>query len=184
MFISNIVSNSQNEEGSSSLVFVTQTGPGTITNKAVKTQIRKHVMKDIGKARRTRVRPPKPLTWEISVEIPEDSTGSQDEVDGTVFSDLPTRPLGNHVSFNTAERSSSRDIIPNVTISAFSGLAQNSDVQQREESGETQQPARQNLQSIYRLGGGRMDPFVKYPIDMNHRARQLIDHSKSTLLQF
>jgi hypothetical protein len=39
-----------------------------------------------------------------------------------------------------------------------------------------QQPARQNLQSIYRLGGGRMDPFARYPVEMDHRARQLIDH--------
>jgi len=160
---------SKSEESSPSLVFVTQTGPGsTITDNAVKTQIRKHVMKDIGKARRTRVRPLKPISWEISVEVP-DSAGSQDEVEGIVH-DIAPRPPVNHVFFNAAE-ANSQESIPNVTISAFSPLGH-----QQGDPNQMQPPVRQNLQAIYRLGGGRMDPFVKYPIEMNHRARQLIDH--------
>jgi hypothetical protein len=73
-------------------------------------------MKDIGKARRTRVRPPKPITWEDSVELP-DSAGSQDEVEGV--QEVSTRPPVNHVSFNATE-ANSQELIPNVTISAFS----------------------------------------------------------------
>ena len=130
-------------------------------------------MKDIGKARRTRVRPPKPITWEVSVELP-DSTGSQDEVEGTA-NEVSTRHQVNHVSFHTNE-AYSQELIPNVTISSFSPFHQTIEGQQQENLHHMQQPTRQNLPSIYRLGGGRMDPFVRYPVEMDHRARQLIDH--------
>ena len=172
----------KNEAASPSLVFVPQNG-GTITNKAVKTQIRKHVMKDIGKARRTRVRPLKPISWEIEVELPNSAENSDqvEEVDPTnnrQGSEIsPAAPV-NRVPFNKAGRDSQM-LLPNVTTPVFSPFGNKPNTELQMGVQQLQQTGRQNLQSIYRLGGGRMDPFVKYPVEMDYRAKLLIDHGNS-----
>jgi hypothetical protein len=137
-------------------------------------------MKDIGKARRTRTRPLKPLSWEIEVELPDSAENSDhveeiDPADSTQASKILSNAPTNRVSFNTA-RGNSQALLPNVTISSFSPYDPAPNAQLREDFQQTQHTVRQNLQSIYRLGGGRMDPFVKYPVEMDHRARVLIDH--------
>jgi hypothetical protein len=140
-------------------------------------------MKDIGKARRTRTRPLKPLGWEIEVELPDSAENSDhvEEVDpandrqGSKVS--PGAPI-NRVSFNTAG-GDSQALLPNVTISSFSPYDPAPKAQLGEDFQQMQHTVRQNLQSIYRLGGGRMDPFVKYPVEMDHRARVLIDHGNT-----
>ena len=38
--------------------------------------------------------------------------------------------------------------------------------------------AQRRLAITDRLGAGRFDPFVKFPIELNHRARELVDASK------
>jgi hypothetical protein len=137
-------------------------------------------MRDIGKARRTRTRPLKPLSWEIEVELPDSAENSDqveeiDPADSPQVSEISSDAPINRVTFGTAG-ASSQELLPNVTISAFAPYDPAPNVQLREDFQQMQHTTRQNLQSIYRLGGGRMDPFVKYPVEMDHRAKMLVDH--------
>lgn len=137
-------------------------------------------MKDIGKARRTRTRPLKPLSWEIEVELPDSAENSDqveevDTADSRQGSDISKAALVNRVSFNTAA-GHSQALLSTVTISSFAPYEPTPNVQLREDFQQMQHTACQNLQSIYRLGGGRMDPFAKYPVEMDHRAKMLVDH--------
>jgi hypothetical protein len=121
------------------LVFITQTGSGKPRD--VQTQIRKHVMKDIGKSRRKQGRRGKFPTWEISIDSPE----SMDSGD-------------------------SRSLAPGTT--------------EADSNGEYSLDADVLALTFDRLWTGRMDPFVRYPIEMNQRTLRLIDHGNHLLICF
>lgn len=44
-------------------------------------------------------------------------------------------------------------------------------------------PTAVSVPSIERLWTGRMDPFVQYPINMNHHSLRLMDHGKANPLR-
>lgn len=141
-------------------VFITQTGP--IKSRDVQTQIRKHVMKDIGRSRRKPSRREMPL--EFTLEVPDNmevftaqpkSTESDDGIGSVTPADLSATSNPDSLPTSKSDSScTSRSLDP-------------------KHSPCRAVPA---MPSIDRLWTGRMDPFVQYPIEMNYRALDLMDH--------
>lgn len=172
------------ENTSPQLVFIVQTG--SKKSKDVQTQIRKHVMKDIGKSRRKEKRGRK-----INLDIPFGA---------------PSYPKNNPVSPRTWSTDHQRKDgidspinMPYISIDA-PGPSYKSipDV----ENTSTPLPHLQGdlhdilsptigwhetkafTPGIDRLWHGRMDPFVRYPVELNDRTRELVDLGKQNSINF
>ncbi|KAL3425983.1 hypothetical protein PVAG01_02774 [Phlyctema vagabunda] len=148
------------------IAFINQTGsPSKNKSRSTQQQIRKHVMKDIGKARRKPGRPFKQSPFHFTLEVPETleapdrnhspnqtaglATSTQDSVANS--ENTASRP--DHLSGYTPHNPSSKSPIP------YKKDQQHDFV-----------PA------VHRFWGGRMDPFIQYPIEMTHDTFRLIDH--------
>ncbi|KIM95836.1 hypothetical protein OIDMADRAFT_59618 [Oidiodendron maius Zn] len=144
------------------LMFITQTTPKT--SKDVLPQIRKHVMKDIGKARRKYGKIQGLFRFTLGVP---DSL------------DLNRPPAEPHYSVQQPNRPTVRDgDISRVNQNTFmplesSGLHNSTEPFLHQQ---TSQPAAVVVPPIERLWTGRLDPFVRYPIKMDQHSLQLIDH--------
>lgn len=157
------------------LVFIPQTGSGKPRD--VQTQIRKHVMKDIGKSRRKQGWRGKFPTWEISFDSPEsmDSMDSRSLAPGTTETDpngeygLDADVLGSGI---TPVRSQQPDDwnFPSALPLYLVPKKPTTKVQPQPSTMSGVAP------TFDRLWTGRMDPFVRYPIEMNQRTLRLIDH--------
>ncbi|RDW74202.1 hypothetical protein BP5796_07644 [Coleophoma crateriformis] len=130
------------------LDFITQTGNAP-NDEATQTRIRKHVMRDVGRLTR-KDGSIRSLQWELIVpEIleHEPQSGLYEPAD-------PTPAVG----FSTASPIS-RD---NALGRLFPSHVNNSQREQR-------------VSIVDRLGAGRLDPFIKYPIEMTNQTYQLVD---------
>jgi hypothetical protein len=168
-------------------VFVMQTGPPA-GNPGTQRFIRSHVMRQVGKSRR-KGRPIKAPLLEFSLEVPDEpfwdglSLGPPhhsvlDQLTTHQPDDFPVQAPDAISSISCLEAS---NVPPRSTnrfhqrITQYSQnprLAPEHDISERER--------RQNeeiIARIDRLWVGRSDPFASYPIKMNPRAHELIDHS-------
>jgi hypothetical protein len=136
------------------LVFITQTGPAK--SKKLQTQIRKHVMKDIGKSRRKAGHREKVTPFQFSLEVPNEF-----ETLKTTRLIEPNDSGESALQLEEPHRSSSVDTTP-----------PDNQLGQMIPASEPSFP----LPEIDRIWTGRTDPFIKYPIEMSHRTRQLVDH--------
>lgn len=147
------------------LVFITQVA-SVKKSKEASTLIRKHVMRDIGKSRRKQRRYP-----QICLEVPED--------------------IG-HLALPLRSSSSQQKAIPPIRVSskekhslpALKECPQHDPAstkgacprpQYLQPRNEEHEPATEELPIIDRTWTGRIDPFVKFPVELNDRTRELID---------
>ena len=173
------IMNSTRMEDRSDYIFITGTKPG-ITDRNTQTIIRRHVMRDIGKARRSTKhhRGRKPLQYELvlrsgDTQVPTTwkaaSTSVLASYNLKMQVPLPhsTKPLLVAALAGTTLPSPEEDRVATLT------LARDSENHQASLSyAEAEGP-------VSRFGAGRMDPFVKYPVNINARTRALVDHSES-----
>ena len=157
------------EEGatnSSTFQFVNLSGSGQDADQETKTLIRKHVMKDIGKARR---RKKGPQQFVFDVQVPSDT----DEPTANLpASEMHGQSTGRSEIFD-------RDIVlANALISSHANISPISVPIPRSElkrfDGVVPSP-------VTMLGAGRVDPFATYPIKMTPRLRGLVDHRQFQL---
>ncbi|PVH77811.1 hypothetical protein DL98DRAFT_656527 [Cadophora sp. DSE1049] len=171
------------------LVFIVQNKPEKFS-KQTSTQIRKHVMKDIGKSRRKDKR-----NRQVSLELPESigeaSTSSESELPFRHSTDQPGTFLNFELEepglapLKNAEVSSCASFYPQGSALYFqpsgSQHAAPEYVQQsyqgcsydfRDSRALAQSPT-----SIERLGSGRGDPFARYPVPMKGQMRELLDEA-------
>ena len=148
------------------LVFITQTGPKK--NKEVQSQIRKHVMRDIGKARRKEGKRVLPIRFTLDVPGSLENLGVPPEVELHDPVQLPNQP---GIPWQTAP-----SVIQDASIPSESGGPHD------EVDPFVQQQAMLvnsfSAPAIERLWTGRMDPFMKYPIKMDRKSLQLMDHGR------
>lgn len=146
-------------------MFITQTGPKK--SKKVQSQIRKHVMRDIGKARRKEGK--RGISFQFTLEVP-DSLGN--------FSVPPVEPQDPVHQLNqlTLLERNAPAVYQNTSVPSESGSRYD-----RVPPFIHQQASQP---SIERLWTGRMDPFIQYPIKMDHHSRKLIDHGMLSPLEF
>ena len=147
-------------------MFITQTGPKK--NKEAQSQIRKHVMKDIGRARRKDGRRVIPLHF--TLEIP-DSLEALTRPEVAQPQDPERHPIH--------PRATGRD--PELlNRNTFEPLQPNDPLDEIERAME--RAANQQLSvmapSIERVWTGRMNPFIRYPIKMDEYSLRLMDHGK------
>jgi len=171
------------EKPAPQLVFILQTGEKK--SKDVQTQIRKHVMKDIGRSRRKEKRGRK-----INLEIPS-VTLSQPK-------DHVSQPQTcSGIYRNTNGIDVALEVPHNPTIAPNSSFGSMSD---RDAASKTIPPLHGDLHDILkpaigwhqastlspgfdRLWTGRMDPFVRYPVELNDRTRELVDLGKPKVVE-
>jgi hypothetical protein len=156
----------KDQDSSPGLIFITQTGPKK--NKEAQSQIRKHVMRDIGKARRKEGKRVLPIRFTLEVPDSLESLGVPSAVelhDPVPLLDQPGIPW---------------ESFPSVTQDAF--VPSESGGPRAEVEPSIQQAASLVkslvVPSVERLWTGRMDPFLRYPIKMDKRSQQLMDHGK------
>lgn len=143
-------------------MFITQTGPKK--SKEVQSEIRKHVMKDIGQARRKDGKRVIPIRFDLEVPDWLEHLSSLPGVESQSSVELLNEPRNvgdytvNRNNFISSERDSRYDEIDHFT-------------QQQ-----AAQPGSVIVPSIERLGSGRLDPFFKYPIKMDKYTLRLMDH--------
>jgi hypothetical protein len=168
------------------LVFITQTGP--VQSKNVQTQIRKHIMRDIGKSRRKDARHKKLPPLQFSLEIPASINDFHfalraKELDPIQASDSLLEPFNN--AFTSSIPQAPEDepttysivkLVDSAAVTRPSAEPQHAGFEKSQVSSNGTAGA---APQIDRLWTGRMDPFIKYPIETNHRTLQLIDHGKS-----
>lgn len=149
-------------------MFITQTEPKK--SKEVQSKIRKHVMKDIGKARRKETRRGKPLQFTLEVPDSLEDLCGLPVVEDLDLVEQPTQPrileesvppVNQNFPFifnpGASEDSVRPSIKPHATYPTHV------------------------ISSIERVWTGRMDPFINYPIEMDRRSLELIDHGKANL---
>lgn len=169
------------------LVFIVQNKPEKFS-KQTSTQIRKHVMKDIGKSRRKERR-----NRQISLELPE-TIGETDSGSESKLSIRPsTDQLGTFQNFEFQENGPAlldhSEAGPSTSFypQGSAVFSQPSDLQHGVPE-YLQQPYQgtshdfrdtralvQSPPSIERLGSGRGDPFARYPVPMKGQMRELLD---------
>ncbi|KAE9372193.1 hypothetical protein N431DRAFT_375200 [Stipitochalara longipes BDJ] len=160
------------EKTSPQLVFILQTGGKK--SKDVQTQIRKHVMKDIGKSRRKEKRgrkinlevpPAAPSEPRVNDHPPRRNHQNTDNTDSTI--EVPhiaaTAPDSSYGSVSDGEDAS--QTVPHLQGDLHDILKQAIGWHQ----------ASAFSPGIDRLWTGRMDPFVRYPVELNDRTRELVD---------
>jgi hypothetical protein len=136
----------------STIAFVNTTGPVTKDTR-VQSQIRRHVMRDIGKARR------------------KDASGNKK----ATVAELPSRaPKLTMVTSASPELYHSVQLVKAKILSDTS-FSEEYPAILPEGSDRTQ--FGYNL-SISRFLAGRIDPFLKYPIQMTPRVSRLVDHGE------
>jgi hypothetical protein len=146
-------------------VFITQTGPKK--SKEVQSKIRKHVMKDIGRARRKEGRKGAPLRF--ALEIPD----SLEDI---------SAPSGVEVLYLDHQPNPLRILEGSVPlVNRNKWTLSKTDASQYEVQPYTQSPTADNFPFIDRLWTGRMDPFIRYPVEMDRRLLQLMDHGRLKL---
>ena len=145
-------------------MFITQTGPKTRGEDQPK--IRKHVMKDIGKARRKEGRK-EPLA-KFNLEIADSLEG---------LTELPLR--GPNSMKQHKQPWALQESAPIVNVTEIQSVLLNP-AYPRDIVWHFVQPQTyavpDTTPSIERLWTGRMDPFIDYPIEMDIRSLQLMDH--------
>jgi hypothetical protein len=167
------------EKTSPQLVFILQTGGKK--SKDVQTQMRKHVMKDIGKSRRKEKRGRK-----IELEVhPVAPSQPKDNVS-------PTR-IWSRNQLNTDQINFTIEepyIATTTPDSSFGSMPDGVDASKttvphlQGDLHDILQPAIGWHQAtafspgIDRLWTGRMDPFVRYPVELSDRTRELVDLGK------
>ena len=147
-------------------MFITQTELGR--SKETQAKIRKHVMKDIGKARRKVGRKEKIL--QFTLELPEKLENLEDS--RAIATPKTVERPDSHATSRISHAIGALLPVPVDVETEF--LAHQQSV------GRQAGP----ISTIERVWTGRMDPFMKYPIEMNSRTLQLIDHGESRLLDF
>jgi hypothetical protein len=171
---------SEHLEGKPTLAFVNYTGPVAKTNKdaATRRSIRKHVMRDIGRSRRaTNVSVIPETVSASSLSAIPSQNASREQIpfrDGTprcCFKDChnpgpyieqPIMSLlnpGNPIVYCPEHQS------------IFGNPAEAAALQ-------TELQHMVNLRQVNKLGSGRIDPFLPYPIKLTPRVRRFIDHSE------
>ena len=188
--LSDAVMDACSNEKTPGLVFITQTGSGKPRD--VQTQIRKHVMKDIGKSRRKQGRRGRFPTWEISI----DSPGSMDSMDsrsltlGTTETDpngeygLDADALGSGITpvrYQQSDDGKFQLALPMYLVPKKPTTKLQHGLHQMQPQPSTMSGVAVTLD---RLWTGRMDPFVRYPIEMNQRTLRLIDHGNHLFICF
>jgi hypothetical protein len=147
-------------------VFITQTGPKK--TKEAQSQIRRHVMRDIGKSRRKDGKRAIPLRF--TLEVPDSlETLTRPEIDqplNTMQHLRDSRTVGTH--FQLLNRSFFN---PSEVVDPLDEI-------EEAMQHEADQPVTVKTPSIERLWTGRMDPFIKYPIRMDQYSLRLMDHGK------
>lgn len=175
-----LIDQPEEDDGPPQHMFITQTGP--TRSKTASTQVKKFVMKDIGKARR---KPPKQTTIEFTIWNP-----NMVEKPNQAFT---TNPLGLDVeSGSEADALGGSGSVLSVRERSWNGIHQPRNTsgaaspQSRANTSQVLhrwQPVSQELPQmkpqIERVWTGRLDPFCDYPIEMDRRSLQLLDHCKS-----
>lgn len=156
------------------LVFIVHNKPEKFS-KPVATQIRKHVMKDIGRARRKEKR-----HCQIPLDVPTNLAN---------HSQLPLRPNSHQSSafqllklHESLPQNQGRD----GTIST--APRQPTTKENIDQLAQQRKPYQKSLHDfrgidmmVEKLGAGRGDPFARYPIKMNLHVRELIDQGTLSL---
>ncbi|RDW67554.1 hypothetical protein BP6252_08950 [Coleophoma cylindrospora] len=130
------------------LDFVTQTGNAP-NDRATQTRIRRHVMRDVSRLTR-KDGSTRSLQWELAVpEIleHEPQSGLYEPADPT----------------------------PNIGFSTGSPIGRDNALGRLFPSHVNNSRGEQHISIVDRLGAGRMDPFIKYPIEMTNQTYQLVD---------
>lgn len=169
----------EEDDGPPQHMFITQTGP--TRSKSASTQVKKFVMKDIGKARR---KPPIQTTLEFTIWNPNslEELANQDLTSNPLGLDVEagteagasgawSSALGMHQSWNGIHHP--RDI---AGVNSPQSLDSTSRVLYRGQP--MSQDSVQMIPQIERVWTGRLDPFCEYPIEMDQRSLQLLDHCK------
>lgn len=168
----------EEEEQGPQLLFITQTGPKR--SRGSSTQVKKFVMKDIGRARR---KPNKKATFEIFIEGAEDPNQAARLSQLTPDLETGTGPdvLEGEASALVGFKQPWEGVQPSQPADAAASLHISN---QASQSLPLLQPQSQELMQatpqIERVWTGRLDPFYRYPIEMDHRSFQLLDHCRST----
>lgn len=168
--------------------FVTHTGP---PSKSPDTQrlVRSHVMRRVGKSRQKR-RPVKAPLLEFDLEVPNEpfwddaslqpsqnyflNQSTVEWIGDAVDQESDDRPSTPNLEASDAE--SNHRIRTQQKVIQYSQNA--SQVQDTEHSDNEHRQNEEIIAPIEQLWVGRSDPFVRYPIKMNPRAHELIDHSQ------
>lgn len=170
-------------EGSSSLIFITQTGPEKAEE--TRTKIKKHVMKDIGKSRRKERYRTKPPAWELAICSPiiietqcSEAEHQCPKWENGVDENIVTQRIMPAVSSLPESSQTAAQLSQVIAAAAPWGPSQaHGDPIKHLHP---QQPFRiaQNPPQIERVWTGRLDPFFQYPIEMDYRSLKLIDSRK------
>lgn len=175
--------------GPPSLAFVTLTGPPSKKSNAMQRLVRSHAMRQVGKSRR-KGRPVKKPLLGFEVEVPDQrfwdgvhsSWPMQEDFLGQPAVEWPDDFPGER---QDAEQSVSSfdasQFLPDIIDGSYQSIipyTQNR-VTMPESNSTENEPLHtgDHLPPIQRLWAGRYDPFARYPIEMNFRAHELIDHS-------
>lgn len=166
------------------LVFIIQNKPVKFS-KQTSTQIRKHVMKDIGKSRR-KERQNRQISLELPDTIGDSNTGSESRLPVRISSDK----TGTFQQFEHRETGSALNDIGGASSSTpffprgSAPFSQPAGVQHGVPE-YTMQPyqgkprdTRSSVQyfpTMERLGSGRGDPLARYPVPMKGQMRELLD---------
>ncbi|KAG4444285.1 hypothetical protein IFR05_000260 [Cadophora sp. M221] len=171
------------------LVFIVQNKPEKFS-KQTSTQIRKHVMKDIGKSRR-KERRNRQISLELPETIGETDSGSESKLPIRLSTDqlrtfqnfefegngpalLDHSEAGPSTSFYPqgsavfAQPSGLQHGVPEYLQQPYQGTSH--DFRDTRALG-------QSPPSIERLGSGRGDPFARYPVPMKGQMRELLDEA-------
>jgi hypothetical protein len=124
-------------------------------------------MKDIGRARRKEGRKGAPLRFPLEIPDSLEDFSAPTGVEVLYLDQQPNRPRILEEGVQLVNRNK-------WTLSK-------PDASQYEVQPYTQSPTPDNFPSIDRLWTGRMDPFVRYPVKMDHRLLQLMDHGRLKL---
>ncbi|KAH7413156.1 hypothetical protein BKA64DRAFT_346789 [Cadophora sp. MPI-SDFR-AT-0126] len=151
------------------LVFIVQNKPEKFSKKT-STQIRKHVMKDIGKSRRKDKR-----NRQVSLELPE-SIGEARTFQNFAFEE------NSLVSHKNAEVKSCTSFCPQSYFQTSGSLHAAPECLQQPHQDypydfRDSRALSQSPPAIERLGSGRGDPFARYPVPMKGQMRELLDEA-------
>lgn len=171
-------------------VFIPFTTPKT-KNPETQRIVRQHVMRDIGKNRRssTRIRPRKPVQYNLQLRYVETAADP-------LFHTSPLSTLVHHhagmqdqwphqvkATTSTDSNSAIAKQGPCDTIAVVRRVRnQEGPHLWIDEVSQSTLPEALKKTAISRFGAGRNDPFIKYPIEINPRTHALIDHSQSPFL--
>jgi hypothetical protein len=156
--------------------FIAVSGPPSGTDAATKKAIRKHVMGEIGRARRLPNRKRrKPLTIPLVVPSNEEWSRLQSPADGVELdqtSSIIDQDLENR-------RHNSRTIyyLPRI-VGRAEGIHRPSRTKTENNILDSWIPTEALIGTFCWLGAGSVDPFAKYPFEMRRSDHALVAHSK------